>query len=76
MTLYTFFNDDDKLVLGTFAEGKTQFFFSGFASAEAAKAATKALHINLKRKSSPCVPIGLIECEVDMVLQGEWSEIE
>ena len=41
MKLYTFYNNEDKLVFGTFAEGKTQFFFSGFANAEAAKAATK-----------------------------------
>lgn len=76
MKLYTFYNDEEKLVLGTFAEGKTQFFFSGFADAEAAKAATKELHINLKRKESPRVPVGILECEVEMVLSGEWSEIE
>ena len=76
MKLYTFYNDDDKLVFGTFAEGKTQFFFSGFTNAEAAKAATKELHIALKRKASPRVPLGILECEVEMVLSGEWSEIE
>lgn len=26
MKLYTFFKQDEKLVLGTFAEGKTRFF--------------------------------------------------
>ena len=76
MKLYTFYNEGENLVFGTFAEGKTRFFFSGFANAEVAKAATKKLHIALKRQNHPHAPIGLLECEVEMVLSGEWSEIE
>lgn len=77
MKLYTFFKGDDgRLVLGTFAEGQTQFFYSGFDSAEEAKEETKELHVNLKRAQSPYTPTGLLECEVEMVLSGKWSEIE
>jgi hypothetical protein len=76
MTLYTFYNDGEKLVFGTFAEGETQFFYSGFASKEDAKAATKGLHLALKRKNKPNAPFGILECEVDMVLSGIWSKIE
>lgn len=76
MKLYTFYNDGEKLVFGTFAEGETQFFYKGFADKETAKADTKELHIALKRRARPNTPIGILECEVDMVLSGIWSEIE
>lgn len=76
MKLYTFYKQEEKLVLGTFAEGKTRFFFSGFSSAEEAKDATFKLHVELKRDTRPNCPPGIIKAEVEMCLSGEWSEIE
>ena len=76
MKLYTFYKESDKVVYGTFAEGKTRFFFSGFESAEEAKGATFKLHVELKRDTRPNCPTGIIESEVEMCLSGEWSEIE
>lgn len=76
MKLYTFFKQDEKLVLGTFSEGKTRFFFSGFNSAEEAKDATFKLHVELNRDTRPNCPTGIIKAEVEMCLSGEWSKIE
>lgn len=45
MKLYTFYQQDEKVVYGSAVNGKSVFFFSGFASAEEAKAATLALHV-------------------------------
>lgn len=82
MTLYTFYQENDKVVYGTFAEGETQFFYSGFASTEEAKKATFDLLVKHKveqRKPNPQgipVPTTMIETEVRMFLKGEWSEIQ
>jgi hypothetical protein len=82
MKLRTFYKHNEKLVLGTFAEGKTQFFFSGFNSAEEAKEITLNAHVEHIVKNSKPNPQGikpstsLIKSEVEMVLNGEWSEIE
>lgn len=82
MTLYTFYQENDKVVYGTFAEGKTQFFYSGFTSAEEAKKATFDLLVKDKvEQRKPNVqgipaPITMIETEVRMFLKGEWSEIQ
>jgi hypothetical protein len=82
MKLYTFYNDKEKLVFGTFAEGKTRFFFSGFASAEEAKKATFDWHYNYQlNKLKPNAqgisrPSGMLKAEIEMSLKGEWSEIE
>lgn len=82
MTLYTFYNNDNKVVYGTFAEGKTQFFYSGFASTEEAKKATFDLLVKYRveqRKPNAQgipAPTTMIETEVEMSLRGEWSEIQ
>lgn len=77
MKLYTFFADDNnRVVYCTVANCKNYFFYSGFASAEEAKAATLAMHVRLKKQQFPRTPESLLACEVEMVLQGEWSEIE
>lgn len=64
MKLRIFYRHNEKLVLGTFAEGKTQFFFSGFESAEEAKNT-----ILLQYK-------GVEKIWWETFLIGEWSEIE
>lgn len=76
MKLYTFYKSEDKVVYGTAVNGKSMFFFSGFNSAEEAKQATKKLHLKFKKEQYPRTPSSLLECEIDMVLSGEWSEIE
>lgn len=82
MKLYTFYNQDNKQVFGTFVEGKTQFFYRGFASAEEAKNTTFEWHLDyqiqqLKPNSKGIKkPTSLIKAEVEMTLNGEWSEIE
>lgn len=76
MKLYTFFKQEEKVVYGAAVNGKSVFFFSGFASAEEAKAETKKIHLEFKKQDRPKAPIGMLECEIDMVLSGEWSEIE
>lgn len=81
MTLYTFYRENDQVVYGTFAEGKNQFFYSGFASAEEAKKVTFDLLVNLVKQRKPNVqgvpaPITVIKAEVEMTLKGEWSEIQ
>lgn len=82
MTLYTFYQENDQVVYGTFAEGKPQFFYSGFASAEEAKKATFDLLVKYRveqRKPNAQgipAPITMIETEVRMSLIGEWSEIQ
>ena len=82
MKLYTFYQESNKVVYGTSVNGKSVFFFSGFASAEEAKQTTFDWHYNYRLsqlKPNPqgiSRPTGMIKAEVEMVLQGEWSEIE
>lgn len=82
MTLYTFYQENDQVVYGTYAEGKTQFFYSGFASAEEAKKVTFDLLVKdeaEERKPNAKgihEPITMIEARVRMFLKGEWSEIQ
>lgn len=82
MNLYTFFRENDKVVYGTFAEGRTQFFYSGFASADEAKKATLDYHVEIKlAKCKPnangiSIPRSFIAEEVEITLRGEWSEIQ
>jgi hypothetical protein len=76
MKLYTFYCEDEKVVYGTAVNGKSFFFFSGFSSAEEAKQATRELHLKFKKEQYPRTPESLLVCEIDMVLSGEWSEIE
>lgn len=76
MKLYTFFENDNKIVYGTAVGGKTFFFYKGFASADDAKKATSTLHLEYKKSSHPNAPVGMLQAEIDMVLEGEWSEIE
>lgn len=76
MKLYTFFKQEDKVVYGAAVNGKSVFFFSGFSSAEEAKAETKKLHLEYKKQDRPKAPVGILESEIDMVLSGEWGEIE
>lgn len=76
MKLHTFYKEKEKVVYGTFANGKTFFFFSGFSSAEEAKEETMKAHLEHRRADRPKAPIGLLKAEIEMVLAGEWSEIE
>ena len=82
MKLYTFYKENDKVVYGTFIEGKTQFFYSGFKSAEDAKNATFEAHLAYKMEQNKpnnqgCArPNGMLRAEIEMTLTGEWKEIE
>ena len=76
MKLYTFYKSENKVVYGTCFNGKTAFFFSGFSSAEEAKETTLTAHLEHKKANRPKAPIGLLRAEIEMVLTGEWSEIE
>lgn len=82
MTLYTFFQQENKVVYGTTVNGQLFFFFSGFTSAEEAKRATFEWHYNYQLsqlKPNPqgiAKPTSLLEVEIEMSLTGEWSEIQ
>ena len=80
MKLYTFYCEDEKVVYGTAVNGKSFFFFSGFASAEEAKQATFEWHYNYRlsqmKPQGISRPTGMLKAEIEMVLSGEWSEIE
>lgn len=82
MKLYKFYENGAKQVFGTFAENKSQFFYSGFESAEEAKQTTIEAHVAYKiEKLKPNQqgikpPISLIKTQVEMSLDGVWSEIE
>lgn len=82
MTLYTFYQENDKVVYGTFAEDKIQFFYKGFDSAEEAKKTTFDAHVAYKlAQNKPNahgipMPVTMIETEVEMTLKGEWSKIQ
>lgn len=82
MKLYTFYKEGEKVVYGTFVEGATRFFFSGFESAEDAKNATFNAHYQYRLKqlkpNSQGIsrPSGMLKAEIKMSLAGEWSEIE
>lgn len=76
MKLYTFYRESEKVVYGTAINGKSMFFFSGFKSAEEAKETTLLAHLEYKKVDRPKAPIGLLRAEIEMVLSGEWSEIE
>ena len=82
MKLYTFFADENKVVYGTAVNGKSFFFFSGFNSAEEAKNATFEWHYQYRlsqlkpNAQGISRPNGMLRAEIEMVLAGEWSEIE
>lgn len=82
MKLYTFFKSEEKVVYGTVVNGKSKFFFSGFASVEEAKQATFKWHYNYRLSQMPVNkmgisrPTGMLKAEIEMVLAGDWSEIE
>lgn len=82
MKLYTFYKKDDKVVYGTFVEGKTQFFYDGFSSKDEAYKATYDALLEYELSKLPpvkegCIqrPLGITEATVEMSLRGEWSEI-
>ena len=82
MKLYTFYQDNEKVVYGTAVNGKNMFFYSGFASAKEAKEVTFEWHFNYKlsqlkpNDKGISRPMGMLKAEIEMVLSGEWSEIE
>ena len=76
MKLYTFYKENEKVVYGTAMNGKTFFFFKGFTSKEDAKEVTATAHLDYKIADRPKAPIGMLKAEIDMVLSGEWSEID
>lgn len=82
MKLYTFFRENEKVVYGTAVNGKSVFFFSGFNSAEEAKQTTFEWHYNYRLSQLKPNPQGIsrptemLKAEIEMVLAGEWSEIE
>ena len=76
MKLYTFYKENEKVVYGSAVNGKSVFFFSGFKSAEEAKEATLLAHLEYKKADRPKAPISLLKTEIEMVLSGEWTEIE
>lgn len=82
MKLYTFYQEDEKVVYGTTANGKTFFFYKGFNSAEDAKQATFNWHYDYRisqlkpNAQGICPPKAMVKAEIEMTLSGEWSEIE
>ena len=83
MKLYTFYKENNKVVYGTSVEGKSQFFYSGFESAEQAKKATYDALLEYELSKLPpvkegCIqrPLGATKTIIEVSLRGEWSEIE
>lgn len=77
MRLLTIFKENEKVVYGTAVCGKLFFFFSGFNSIEEAKQTVIEAHITYKLEKSTNQEIKpLIRTQVEMSLDGEWSEIE
>jgi hypothetical protein len=87
MTLCTIYQENDKVVYGTFAEGNAHYFYSGFASTEEAKKTT--FDSLLESKLGYCLAvnehcgydlmptsIAILKEEVEVALIGEWSEIQ
>ena len=64
MTLYTYYQQTNKVVYGTTMNGKCFFFFKGFKSAEEAKAEILAPFTGMEKVWH------------ETALVGEWSEIE
>ena len=64
MTLYTYYNQDGKVIYGTFVSDKSYFFFSGFESVEEAKEAILSQYT------------GIEKIWVETSLEGEWSKIQ
>lgn len=64
MKLYTYLNESGKVVYGTSVNGKSFFFFGGFASAEEAKEAILSRYTGVERTW------------LETALVGEWSEIQ
>lgn len=64
MTLYTFYQENDKVVYGTVVNCESVFFFKGFASEEEAKNAILAPFKGVERMWH------------ETSLIGEWSEIQ
>ena len=64
MTLYTYYNQDGKVIYGTTVNGKSYFFVSGFESAEEAK------EVILSRYT------GIEKTWFQTSLEGEWSKIQ
>ncbi len=64
MSLYTFYQENDKVVYGTTVDGRSVFFFKGFVSEEEAKNAILAPFKGVKRTW------------IETSLIGEWSEIQ
>lgn len=64
MILYTYYNQDDKVIYGTAVDGKSYFFFSGFESAEEAKEAILSQYT------------GIEKTWIKTSLNGKWSRIQ
>lgn len=64
MTLYTYYQQADKVVYGTTIGGKCFFFYKGFKSAEEAKAEILASFTGMEKVWH------------ETALVGEWSEIQ
>lgn len=64
MTLYTYYQNGNKVVYGTTTSGKCFFFYKGFKSAEDAKAEILAQFTGMERVWH------------ETALVGEWSEIQ
>lgn len=64
MTLYTYYNQDSKVIYGTTVNGKLFFFFSGFESAEEAKEAILSKYT------------GIEKTWIETSLEGKWSRIQ
>lgn len=87
MTLCTIYQENDKVVYGTFAEGNAHYFYSGFASTEEAKKAAfdsllesklgYALAVNdLCGYNLMLTSIITLKERVEVALIGKWSEIQ
>ena len=64
MTLYTYYNQDDKVIYNTVVNGESYFFFKGFESIEEAKEAILSQYT------------GIEKIWIETSLKGEWSRIQ
>jgi hypothetical protein len=73
MKLYKFYENGAKQVFGAFAENKSQFFYSGFESAEEAKSMVIKAYVEGRLETGK--PTSVIKAEVERMFVGDWSEI-
>lgn len=75
MTLHKVFENSHGRVYGIFVNSALYYFYEGFESVEKAKSAIAEVYIADKIHHKPNIPKCVIEAEINMLLDGIWSEI-